>query len=90
MIDSLDGDAVSRRRIMRCWPTGKPTVWEGWSREKVNILVSEETSRLEESVALDQVLGWRNIAPGDCGWSKEEISADFKRARDEESSVPMW
>jgi len=46
----------SRKRSMRCWPTGRPMDCCSWSRVKVKMRVSELIDFLVERSALDQIL----------------------------------
>lgn len=81
--------AGSRSRRVRCWPTGRPVVWVGCSRRKVNIVVSRDMVFLEERVALDQDLGLRKMGLGVSFWR----CSLFERRRAvwlAESRVPMW
>ena len=80
-------ETESRRRIMRCWPTGRPMVWAGWERVKENTLVSEEICFLAERVALVQVLGWRKMGEDWSGWVSE---GEFRRPREVDEREPMW
>lgn len=73
---------------MRCWPTGRPMDWVGWSRVKVKMRVSCETECLAVRAAGDQVLGWRKTGRGVVG---APVGVGLERAaRAEGERCPMW
>lgn len=79
----------SRRRIIRCWPTGRPSVWVSCSSLKVKILVSHEITCLEYKGAVDQARGWRNVGLGSACWSED--ASPWARAIFAASlRVPIW
>ena len=78
----------SRRRIIRCWPTGRPRVCSGCSRVKVKIIVSDETARLESRTALVQARGLRKVRRGSLDAVSEAGSERASLAESER--VPRW
>lgn len=78
----------SWRRIIRCWPTGRPMVWVGWERVKEKIFVSRDICFLEVRRALVQVLGRRKM--GDSWEGSLEEEGVFSRATEVDVREPMW
>jgi hypothetical protein len=75
----------SRRRIIRCWPTGRPRDWVGAGRVKVKILVLGEMSVFWVMRARRQVFGLRKTV-------EEEVegSSSCERGVVVGARVPMW
>lgn len=73
---------------MRCWPVGRPRVWDGWERERVKMRVSQETVVFLERVAFVQDLGDRKVVR-----DEESVlsgSPFWRASREALSRVPMW
>ncbi len=68
---------------------GKPRVCVGDARAKVKMIVSAEIEDLRDSVALDQDLGFRNVALGTFETSSEGEGLERAR-RAAGERVPRW
>lgn len=75
---------------IRCWPVGRPRAWDGCSRERVKMCVSEETDVFFVRVAFVQALGVRKVGRGSL--DESVVSAlPFRRVlREALSRVPIW